>query len=291
MKRLGLAAVILAVIGGIGGAFTPAAAAGERLTPDPPNAPALPPSLTSPVQKIDSVVPNVQRSAIQASANYWGGTYSSAGRTVRIYLSNRYVQSDWPQGEADWITRHLLYGSELEAATFYVLTKLDCSCGSNAYGCYSPSSQTLFLPGNNDPDGMLRIRCSHTSTGTTLQPTETTRHGSPPIPVPRMGERNERLFPDNRWHGLPRRRRNELLAEPRRGLGQTYASLSGAPGTGRITRGPTGRGAMTRASPLPTRPFWRPVWTSNRNGKARRTRGVVRTNAHRSPTRRGFPTR
>ncbi len=158
MKRLGIAALVVAVIGVVGGALAPTAPAAEGLTLSQLNGPPLPPSLTSAPQMIESAVPppNVTRSEIQAQVNYSGGTFTSSGRTLRMYLSDSYkTDNAWLQGWADWITHTLIYGSELEAATFYFLTNSEVAelCGSNAYACYFPSSQLLVLPGSSPADG------------------------------------------------------------------------------------------------------------------------------------------
>jgi hypothetical protein len=149
--------IVVALLAGIAALPSPAHAA-DLLKPATLGAAYIPPSLVSTQpHRFDGATPlSLRRFESQATLSYGGGAFFSNGRTLNLFMSDRYVYDGaWLQAQADWITRYLHYGSELEAATFYTVTQEEVAavCGANAYGCYSPSSQILILPGNHYADG------------------------------------------------------------------------------------------------------------------------------------------
>jgi hypothetical protein len=154
-RQFAIAVVLLA---GLAALPSPAHAA-DSLKPATLGAGSIPSALVSTqLRKFDSVTPlSLRRFENQATLSYRGGAFFSNGRTVNMFMSDRFSNdsSVWLQEWADWITHTLRYGSELEAATFYILTQEEvaAACGANAYGCYSPSSQILVIPGNHYADG------------------------------------------------------------------------------------------------------------------------------------------
>lgn len=119
----------------------------------------MPPLLASsvPAQVIDGTVQplarHIERRALRA---YYGGAYVSGGRTVSLYTSDEYrPDSAWNQGMADWIVQAMLYGHELEAATFFFVTwdEMQTYCGIDALGCYNARTRVLYVPGSNHENG------------------------------------------------------------------------------------------------------------------------------------------
>jgi hypothetical protein len=95
--------------------------------------------------------------ALRLAAGWWGGRYTTAtGETVAIYTSEAYAADEQAnQTLADYLAG-LVHGPELARLTVYVapLDLLRTICGSDGVaGCYSPSRETMVVPGEDVENG------------------------------------------------------------------------------------------------------------------------------------------
>jgi hypothetical protein len=95
--------------------------------------------------------------ALRLATSWWGGRYTTgSGETVVIYTSEVYtVDEHANQALADFFAG-LVHGAELSRLTVYVapLQLLQTICGSSdVAGCYSPSRETMIVPGEDLEEG------------------------------------------------------------------------------------------------------------------------------------------
>jgi hypothetical protein len=95
--------------------------------------------------------------ALRLAGGWWGGRYTTAsGETVVIYTSEAYAADEGAnQLLADYFAG-LVHGAELSRLTVYVapLPLLQTICGSSQVaGCYSPSRETMIVPGADLEEG------------------------------------------------------------------------------------------------------------------------------------------
>ena len=94
---------------------------------------------------------------VPAAHAIWGGEYRAAnGETVRIFSSDLYPRDDAThQSWAEFMTS-LLHGPELARVTVIFLTSEEIArtCGFIALACYNASSERIYAPREDDPEGI-----------------------------------------------------------------------------------------------------------------------------------------
>ncbi len=91
------------------------------------------------------------------ATNWNGGAFvTPGGQRLTIYVHPRYNYArEEVQSNANWLASYLYFGPELSRATFLLIPPeyIAQYCGASTYGCYEPSSASLYVPWNSFPDG------------------------------------------------------------------------------------------------------------------------------------------
>jgi hypothetical protein len=96
----------------------------------------------------------VDASQGQRAGGWWGGTYTvSTGEQVRVLLSDSYPADEARAQHWAETLAQLVHGPELSRLTahFAPIDEVRRLCGPSAAGCYSPTDQSLLVPGESLP--------------------------------------------------------------------------------------------------------------------------------------------
>lgn len=123
---------------------------------DPPTSAELVGPAAAPVRDgILRVSPRTR--ALRLASSWWGGRYTTAtGETVAVYTSEAYAVDEHANHVLADFLAGLVHGAELSRLTVYVapLPLLQTICGSSdVAGCYSPSRETMVVPGEDVEEG------------------------------------------------------------------------------------------------------------------------------------------
>ena len=96
-------------------------------------------------------VPTVAIHALRADIGWHGGiVVTSTGEQLKVYVSDSLApEQASPQQWGDFFSR-LVHASEFPLVTVWIATlgEIQELCGTNADGCYFPSRQDLYMPGD-----------------------------------------------------------------------------------------------------------------------------------------------
>ncbi|HEY7692293.1 MAG TPA: hypothetical protein VH816_08125 [Gaiellaceae bacterium] len=134
-----------AVLVALGSLLVAALAGGSIAAPRPATDAAPPLPLLDRVGMRPSSVTRIER------GSWWGGPVVAAtGETVTVYLSDAFALDESVRAKWANFFAWLDHGAELATLTAYIapISQVQAICGSEAGGCYNPTSRVLVIPGD-----------------------------------------------------------------------------------------------------------------------------------------------